>query len=420
MAFIGTLVGLCSRHARVVVTIFVLAALAAAAFTATHFKMDTDSEKLISAKLDWRQRECALRQAVPAAGQPHPRRHRRADAGAGPCARRRSSATSLAGEKALFPVVRQSGGGEFFRRNGLLFLSTAEVKTTTEQLIAAQPFLGSLAADPSLRGVMDALATALLGVEHGQAKLEQIDRPMTAFGDTLRGVVEGRKTYLSWQSLVTGGAAHTRSFIEVQPALDFDALSPGAAASDAIRAAARGLKLTAEHGVRVRLTGPVPLSDEEFATLAERADLMGAAMLIAVTLTLLLAVRSFRIIACILATLFTGLALTMGLGLWAVGVFNIISIAFRRAVRRAGRRFRHPVLGALPRGAPRRRRSRRRAEAGRARRRHPARARGGGDGGGILLVPADGLRRRRRARADRGHRHGRGPSCCRSPCCRRC
>ena len=27
--------------------------------------------------------------------------------------------------------------------------------------------------------------------------------------------------------------------------------------------------------MRVRLTGPVPLSDEEFATLAERAELMG-------------------------------------------------------------------------------------------------------------------------------------------------
>jgi len=35
----------------------------------------------------------------------------------------------------------------------------------------------------------------------------------------------------------------------------------------AIRAAARSLNLTPEHGVTVRLTGPVPLSDEEFATL---------------------------------------------------------------------------------------------------------------------------------------------------------
>jgi hopanoid biosynthesis associated RND transporter like protein HpnN len=55
---------------------------------------------------------------------------------------------------------------------------------------------------------------------------------------------------------------------------------------------------------------------------------MGIAMLLAVTLSLWLAVGSFRIIFCILATLATGLSLTMALGLVAVGTFNIISIAF--------------------------------------------------------------------------------------------
>jgi len=80
--------------------------------------------------------------------------------------------------------------------------------------------------------------------------------------------------------------------------------------------------------VRVRLTGPVPLSDEEFGTLADRAGLMVSAMLLAVLLTLWLAVRSFRIIACILITLVAGLMITMALGLMAAHVFNIISIAF--------------------------------------------------------------------------------------------
>jgi hopanoid biosynthesis associated RND transporter like protein HpnN len=327
MEFIGTLVGLCCRHARAVVAVCLLAALGAAWFTAANFRIDTDSAKLISAKLPWRQREARFDKLFPQQDNlilvvidgATQEQALRAQGLLG---------DKLAAEKNLFPVVRQSGGGEFFKRNGLLFLPTAEVKKTAEQLIQAQPFLGSLAADPSLRGVMNALSTALMGVEHGQAKLDQIDRPMTAFGGTLRDVVDGRKPWLSWQSLVTGGAAHTRSFIEVQPALNFDALSPGAAASDAIRNAARALHLDPEHGIRVRLTGPIPLQDEEYATLADRADLMGIAMMLAVTLTLWLAVRSFRIIFCILTTLFTGLAVTMGLGLSVVGMFNIISIAF--------------------------------------------------------------------------------------------
>jgi hopanoid biosynthesis associated RND transporter like protein HpnN len=72
----------------------------------------------------------------------------------------------------------------------------------------------------------------------------------------------------------------------------------------------------------------VPLSDEEFATLADRAALMGAAMMLAVVATLWLAVRSFKIIACILITLAIGLVVTMAAGLLVAGVFNIISIAF--------------------------------------------------------------------------------------------
>jgi uncharacterized protein len=329
MDVIASIVGACSRHARAVVAVFVLAALAAVGFTAQHFKMDTNSETLISPALDWRQREARFDKLFPEQG----------DLilvvidGATPELAARAQgllADRLAESKALFPVIRQPGGGAFFRRSGLLYLSEAEVGETMRQLVAAQPFLGGLAEDPSLRGVMSTLDTALMGVDRGQAGLDRIDAPMKAFADTLGKVADGGRAFLSWQSLIGGNkqALRTRAFVEVQPALNYDALSPGAAASDAIRKAARDLNLVPEAGVRVRLTGPVPLADEEFATLAERADLMGIVMLLAVTLSLWLAVRSFRIIFCILATLVAGLALTMGIGLAVVGVFNIISIAF--------------------------------------------------------------------------------------------
>ncbi|MBV9991649.1 MAG: MMPL family transporter [Alphaproteobacteria bacterium] len=329
MAFIGSAVAFCCRHARAVVALFVLAAVAAGTFTATHFALNTNSETLLSPQLTFRKHEARFDKLFPQQGDlilvvVDGVTQEQAIRG------QALLADKLAARKDLFPIVRQPGGGTFFRKNGLLFLSTVEVKKTTEQLIQAQPFLASLAADPSLRGVMASLSTMLMGVQNGQARLEQIDAPMAAFDDTLRQVADGKPAYLAWQALVggKGAARHNRMFIEVQPALNYDALSPGAAASDTIRADAKALGLDAAHGVRVRLTGPVPLSDEEFATLAERADLMGIVMLIAVTVTLWLAVQSFRIIFCILVTLFTGLALTMGLGLAAVGVFNIISIAF--------------------------------------------------------------------------------------------
>ncbi len=61
---------------------------------------------------------------------------------------------------------------------------------------------------------------------------------------------------------------------------------PGSAASDAIRATARSLDLDPAHGVRVRLTGSVPLSDEEFASLTDRVWLVTGSMGLAVLVML--------------------------------------------------------------------------------------------------------------------------------------
>jgi hopanoid biosynthesis associated RND transporter like protein HpnN len=57
-------------------------------------------------------------------------------------------------------------------------------------------------------------------------------------------------------------------------------------------------------------------------------ELMVGAMVGGVLLILWLALRSFKVILAILLTLVAGLVVTMAIGLLAVGVFNIISIAF--------------------------------------------------------------------------------------------
>jgi hopanoid biosynthesis associated RND transporter like protein HpnN len=231
----------------------------------------------------------------------------------------------------LFTTVRRPDGGAFFNQNGMLFLSEKEVADTTAQLIKAQPFLGPLASDPSLRGLMGSLDTVMLGIGAGEATLADIDTPMRALAPVFEDAAKDQVNYLSWRSLITGAPAkpeELRRFITVQPVLDFAALEPGRGATDTIRAEARKLAIDPAHGVTVRLTGDVPMSDEEFATLSEGVELMTAAMLGGVLLILWLALRSVRLIGAILLTLAAGLVITMAIGLFAVGVFNIISIAF--------------------------------------------------------------------------------------------
>ena len=330
MPIIERIVTFCCRNALLAVAAALALTVAAGWFTSARFAMNTDSEKLISADVAWRQREIRFDALFPQQTSLilvviDGKTPELAEAAAS------SLSAKLQADRRLFLSVRRPDGGDFFNHNGLLFLPLAEVQQTMQQLFKAQPFLGALAGDPSLRGVMASLDTALMGVTSGQAKLDDLDAPMVRFGDSLAAAAQGRTEYLSWRSLITNAPPkpeEIRRFIEVKPHLNFDALEPGAEASDAIRAAAMSLHLTQADGVTVRLTGDVPLSDEEFATLTDRVGLMVGAMMGGVLLTLWLALRSFKVILAILLTLVTGLAVTMAIGLLAVGVFNIISIAF--------------------------------------------------------------------------------------------
>src|SRR5262249_22245590 len=192
-----------------------------------------------------------------------------------------------------------------------------------------KPVFSARAADPSLRGVLYALMGVLQNVKKGDGKLADYERGMSALADAFERALRGRPAYFSWQTLISGVPADIRErrrVLLVQPVLDFSALEPGEAADDAIRATARSLGLERAHGVRVRLTGIVPLSDEEFATLAEDWHLVLGTMIAALVGILWLAVRSVRVVVAILVTTFLGLLLTAAIGLAAVGRFNLISV----------------------------------------------------------------------------------------------
>ncbi len=322
------------RRARLVVALAAACAAAAIFYTAGQITIDTNVARLLSSDLPWRQREATFDAVFPG----------RVGVlvvvvdGATPELAELAAAKlseALAQMPAHFRSVRRPDGGAFFDKHGLLFLTTEEVEQTTAQLIAAQPLLGTLAQDPSVVGLLQALSLAIEGVRRGAIGVEALAAPLAAVADTLESVQAGRPAHFSLRALLVGQPANPRElrrFILVQPRLDFAALQPGAAASDAIRNAARGLGLVSaageETGIRIRLTGEVPLADEEFSTLADRAPLNATVSIASIIVLLWLAVRSARIIFAILASLFAGLAVTAALGLIMYGSFNLISVAF--------------------------------------------------------------------------------------------
>ncbi len=329
-ALIARVVGSCARRPWPVLVAAALLSAIACFYAARHIAIDTDTAKLIAPDLPWRKREIDFAKAFP---------QRVAVIavvvdGATPDVAEQATAAlaeRLAGDTAMFRAVRRPDGGPFFNHAGLLFAPTEEVARTTQQIIGAQPLLGTLAADPTLRGVMDALSLVLEGVRRGAMKLDELARPLAAFADAIDKINAGEMPNFSWRTLIMGRAADPRElrrFILVQPVLDFGALQPGARAVEAIRKAASEVGMASDPRIRVRLTGPVPLADEEFATLAEGAGVNALATMIVVIFLLWLCVRSGRLILAIMLSLLAGMAVTAAFGLLVYGAFNLISVAF--------------------------------------------------------------------------------------------
>ena len=330
IAAITRLVQLSSRYAWLVILGFLVAATVCASYFAGHVVISTDTNQLLSSSLPWRQQERAIDLAFPQRGG---RILVVIDAATPEGAVNAADAlvNELSPRSDVIRMISRFDGGEFFERNGILFRSLDEVRRDTSDLISAQPFLGTLAADPTLRGVLRALSQSLEGVRLGKAKLDDLSPALAAIADALEALANGKTAAFSWRTLITGRPAEPselRHFVIIQPVLHFGDLQPAGQATAAIREAASRLGLTPDKGVKVRLTGSVVLSDEEFASIADGAALNSAVTLLLVGFVLWLALKKARIISAVFVNLMVGLVLTAAVGLWMVGALNPISLAF--------------------------------------------------------------------------------------------
>ena len=328
-SIVVSIVKACTRFAVSTVLIALILAIAAGFYTARKFEINTDINTLISPDLDWRKRDIQFDDAFD--------RDRTILAVVeGPTPELTNSASAaldrkLAGDTRHFESVQPLGSGEFFEKNGLLFLPVPEVARLTSQFGSAAPLIEIMAGDPSLRGLTGALETGLVGIKRGQVKLDSAERPFNLIAQTVENVLNNGSGTFSWRELVSDKPltdADRRAFIEFKPILDFNALEPGKAATDAIRQAASDLNFAGEYGARVRLTGPVPIANEEFATVADGAVVNGIGTVLVVLVILWMALHSVKIISAVFANLFIGLSITTAVGLWMVGSLNLLSIAF--------------------------------------------------------------------------------------------
>jgi len=329
-ALIVRLVDAARRRPVVHVVAALMLTLAAGWYAAGHLSIDTNIENLLPSDLAWRQNELALDRAFP---QNADLLAVVIDGTTGEIAddAARLLAGRLGAEPTFFKSVRRPDGGPFFDKNGLLFLSVDELNALSQQLVAAQPLLGSLAADPSLRGLFDTIKLFTEGATRGDVSIDKLDPTLAKLADIVDGVVAGKPVSLSWQAMLSGAKPDPRAlrkFVLVQPVLDYHSLEPGAKATTEVQRVAAELGLTPENGVRVRITGSVALDDDQFATLRKGA-LSSALLSIGSMLVILFAgLRSPRLVIACVVTVACGLVLTGAFAALAIGTLNVISVAF--------------------------------------------------------------------------------------------
>ena len=321
-------IGGAHRHAALVVALTAVTTAAVLAYAANTLGINTDTADMIDDDLPFRQAVKDYDRAFPHFGDTllvvtDGETPDLAEDAAVALARR------LARDETTFKSVYRPGGGEFFTRNGLLYLDIDALAALADNLAEVQPLIGKLAGDASLRGLFAVLRTAV--EEDGGAEGFDLGAAFDRLSEAVEAALDGRPHHLSWREVMTGEDATTedrRAFLVVQPRLDFHSLRPQEQALDAVHGAIQDLGLTAANGLRVRLTGSVALNYDQLESARRGAGIAGPLSFVLVGLVLLAGLRSARLVAAALATLIAGLAWTAGFAALAIGELNLISIAF--------------------------------------------------------------------------------------------
>ena len=330
--------------------------------------MTTDINQLISSNIPWRQREAAFEKAFPqfelivaVIDAPTPELVEEATG---------ALVQRLSQQKDLFRSIEQPKGGPFFAQNGLLFEPLDDLAPQMTTLTQAQRLVQVLAGDPSLarRDPGSAIRPARRSGRPDHAR--QYDLADDARGRRDR---EGECRPAGELFLARTGAGHRPQ----RPTTGCASWNPGDARLFGTRA--RPTKrptpsakrptiadFASKYQARLRLTGPVPMADEEFATIKENAGLNATVTIAIVLFILWLALRWMRIIFAVFACLVVGLPITAALGT-ADGRHAQSDIGlFCSVVCRPRRRFRPAIQRPLSRRAARYRQPARRVAGSRA------------------------------------------------------
>ncbi|HYB98883.1 MAG TPA: MMPL family transporter [Candidatus Limnocylindrales bacterium] len=237
-------------------------------------------------------------------------------------------AERLAQRKDLFTQVDVPGGGPFYARNALLYLSLDQIDDLTTRLSQVQPFVATLERDPSIAGVADLLRDALAAQRKGTPVGLELPVALDRVATAVQATIDRRPAPDPWGTALLGStlpAEARQRVVALRGKLDFGTLLNAGPHVDAIRTTAVELGLTPERGYRVRITGEPVLNYEELIAIATQNVVVGVTSFLLFSITVAFAFRSFRITLALVSGLVVGLAWSNGFAALAIGHLNQIS-----------------------------------------------------------------------------------------------
>jgi hopanoid biosynthesis associated RND transporter like protein HpnN len=329
ISLLGRWTHLIGHHSFLVLFLSLLATVGVAIYTVNHFRIDTEMTDMISDRLPYRKLEKEFQSAFP---QFKETIVVVIDADTPEAARlyTEKMAERLRKEKDLFKGVFAPGTGDFFERQGLLYLSVKDLEALSEHLASAQPLLGLLSKDFTLRGLFSVIER----IVNQEGDIEQKTKLVPFFdrlAEALESSASNRPRPLSWQELILGeemAAEARRQFIILDPILDYATLSGGEAGIKAIHRIRDEIGLHEASGVKVRLTGDVVLNYENLLAVNKGMGLTTLISFLLVAIALVIGLGSGRFVFASLVTLLLGFIWTFGFAIAFVGRLNLISVAF--------------------------------------------------------------------------------------------
>lgn len=307
------------KYARTVVSISVFLSLLIAFYTANNLGINTNTEDMISNKLEWRQNVIEFRNQFPEKNR-----------SIVVLIKGKTSALADQATAYLDDLLDHSDQikSSYAATNDapiagqeLLYLETEALEDLSDDLTAAQPLLGRLRENYSLPVFLDMLA--LLIEKQPEDNAAFIEKTNSIIAESL----ESKDVSLDW-GLSRDNQNSLVRIIVVAPVLDTAIPRQARWALEAIDQFGQETENAFSGQVEINVTGIIALEDEELVSVSQNAKLSGFLALALVAVVLLMAFRSLRFIAISILALFIGLICTAGFAAWAVGSLNVISVAF--------------------------------------------------------------------------------------------